>query len=185
MINSYIGNIGIDHNIDLSYMGHINGGNINNKYDFSYMIQSNTGNNVIDQSVNTISYFAQRVNDKFIDLEPIILNVEFGGEDSYSKFNTTQICQKIGEAINTKNPNVFVKWENANGYFLAPVSINTYGTNAYVTVHGHPLLIVTDSDDDNSIIGVQYYSNNSFPSANKLFNSYRIIRGTMNDWINF
>lgn len=187
MVQSNIGNtvvgggIDIDHKFDLSYTGQINGGNINNpnKPNLSYMIQSSTGNTVIDNSVNTISDFAQRVNDELQKKsEPVILIVERGSEENFASFNTSANCAKIGAAIIEENPNIYVKWWDVDGMFMSPVSINTDYGNTIVTVWGWPFI---DSNVSDNIIGVQYYSSN-IVDANHLFDSYRIIRATINNY---
>ena len=106
--------------------------------------------------------------------EPVILTVEVDGAEDYKAFNTAENCEKIGSAVTARNPNVYVSWEDTDGVFLSPVSINTDSGETLVTVWGCPYLW---SSDDRNVVGVEYYCS-ELPSARGLFESYRLITAT-------
>ena len=106
--------------------------------------------------------------------EPVILTVEGDGYEDYKAFNTADNCEKIGDAVLDRNPNVYVSWEDTDGEFLSPVSINTDCAETLVTVWGCPYLM---SGDSRNVVGVEYYCS-ELPSAHGLFESYRLITAT-------
>ena len=106
--------------------------------------------------------------------EPVILTVGGDGAEDYKAFNTAENCEKIGSALTAGNPNVYVRWEDTDGVFLSPVSINTDCGETLVTVWGCPYLM---SGDSRNVVGVEYYCS-ELPSASALFESYRLITAT-------
>lgn len=106
--------------------------------------------------------------------EPVILTVEGDGAEDYKAFNTAENCEKIASALAAGNPNVYVSWEDTDGVFLSPVSINTDCGETFATVWGCPYLM---SGDSRNVVGVEYYCS-ELPSASALFESYRLITAT-------
>ena len=109
--------------------------------------------------------------------EPVILTVEGDGAEDYKAFNTAENCEKIASALAAGNPNVYVSWEDTDGVFLSPVSINTDSGETFATVWGYPYLWFNESGDNITVVGVEYYCS-ALPSASALFESYRLITAT-------
>lgn len=109
--------------------------------------------------------------------EPVILTVEGDSAEDYKAFNTAENCKKISSALEAGNPNVYVSWEDTDGVFLSPVSINTEWDDYFVTVWGCPYLSYGDS---RNVVGVEYY----WPSTSALFESYRLITATRGARVN-
>lgn len=106
--------------------------------------------------------------------EPVILTVDSDWKEDYKGFNTAKNCEKIGSAWAAGNPCMYVDWQDVDGEFLSPVSINTDSGTTVVTVWGCPYRY---DNDDNNVIGVEYYCS-KLPSASALFESYRLITAT-------
>lgn len=112
---------------------------------------------------------------------PIIIYLTDGTED-FTAFNSPNNREQIKSAIMTSNPNVYVLWEDKNGIFLSPVSINVHANTTFVTVWGNPYRNERESGTTR-LIGVEYFCN-GIPSSTNAFIRAQSITCTRGNTIN-